>query len=270
MSGVSRKLVVSIVSVLVVAAALIWLLFRTFSGGYIPGTPTYYIGRDETWYPLDLRGKEKNMVGFANDLLREIADLEGFRAQVFEVGRNALFDGLNTDSYDAVLSSLDPNVSNRRRYEFSDLFYSLGPVIVVREGSTASSFQDLEGKILGIEGGALQNYNLPEPPDIVIIPYDTAATALEKLDGNLLDAVVMDALRAHVYTDGFYKGRLKVATSPLTDRGLRLVTKKNPDNVLFVSQFNDGLRKVKENGTYATLMEKWGLIQTELKESSER
>ena len=270
MSGVNRKLVVSIVSVLVVAVALIWLLFRTFSGGYIPGVPTYYIGRDGTWYPLDLRGKEKNMVGFANDLLQEIADFEGFRVQIFEVGRHALFDGLNTDSYDAVLSSLDPNVINRRSYEFSDLFYSLGPVIVVPADSTVSSLQDLEGKILGIESGALQIYNIAEPPNVVIIPYDTAATALEKLDGNLLDAVVIDALRAHVSTDGFYRGRLKVATSPLTDRGLRLVTKKTPDKVLFVSKFNDGLRKVKESGTYDALMEKWGLIQTELKENSER
>ncbi len=31
--------------------------------------PEYKIGRDGTWYPISLYGKEKNMLGFTNELL---------------------------------------------------------------------------------------------------------------------------------------------------------------------------------------------------------
>jgi polar amino acid transport system substrate-binding protein len=55
---------------------------------------------------------------------------------------------------------------------------------------------------------------------------------------------------------------LKVATSPLTDRGLRLAASNKPESLLLVSQFNDGLTKLKESGRYDELIEKWGLTHT--------
>lgn len=266
MNGINRKLVISIVAGLVVSVGLVWLILRAFSGGYTPSVPTYYIARDSTWYPIDLRGKEKNMVGFANDLIQEIAQMEGFKAQVFEVGRSGLLDGLNTGRYEGVFSSLQPNPVNRKQYAFSDPFYLLGPVIVVPKNSEVKSMQDLNGKILGIESGALQVFNIPEPPDIVIIPYDTVSTALDKLDSDVIDAVIMDVLRAYVFTEGFYSGRLKVATSPLNERGLRLISRNDPNSLLFVSQFNDALEKMKESGRYEELLDKWGLTRTVLKQ----
>lgn len=262
MNGLNRKLIISIVAGLVVAVALVWLILRVFSGGYSPTVPTYYIARDSTWYPLDLRGKEKNMVGFANDLIQEIAELEGFKVQVFEVGRSGIFDGLNTGRYEAVYSTLHPNPVNRKKYTFSDPFYLLGPVLVVPADSNIKSLKDLNGKILGIESGALQIFDIPEPPDVVIIPYDSVSTALEKLDKNIIDAAIVDVLRAYVFTEGFYANRLKVATSPLTDRGLRLAASNKPESLLLVSQFNDGLTKLKESGRYDELIEKWGLTHT--------
>lgn len=265
MNGINRKLVISIVAGLVVAVGLVWLILRAFSGGYTPSVPTYYIARDSTWYPMDLRGKEKNMVGFANDLIQEIGEMEGFKAQVFEVGRSGLLDGLNTGRYEGVFSSLQPNPVNRKRYAFSNPFYLLGPVIVVPKNSNVESMQDLNGKILGIESGALQMFNITEFSDMVIIPYDTASTALDKLDSNVIDAVIMDVLRAYVITDGFYAGRLKVATSPLDDRGFRLIARNDPDSLLFVSQFNDALEQMKKSGRYDELLDKWGLIHTEIK-----
>ncbi|ADI37653.1 putative bacterial extracellular solute-binding protein [Waddlia chondrophila 2032/99] len=264
MSSINRKLVISITSGLFVAVALIWLILRVFSGGYTPTVPIYYIARDSTWYPADLRGKEKNMVGFANDLIQEIADMQGFRVQVFEVGRNGLYDGLDTGRYEGVFSTLEPNPVNRKKYLFSDPFYRLGPVLIVRENSKIASLEDLNGKILGIESGALQTFDLSEPPKVVMIPYDSSSTALERLNANVIDAVIMDVLRAYVFTGGFYSGRLKIATSPLTDRGLRLLTRNQPNFHLLISQFNEGLHRLQESGRYGELLDKWELIHTEL------
>lgn len=264
MSGINRKVVISVVAGLLVAVAFIWLILRSFSGVYTPSVPTYYIARDSTWYPIDLRGKEKNMVGFANDLIQEIADMQGFKVQVFEVGRSGLYDGLETGRYEGVFSSLEPNPVNRKKYLFSEPFYRVGPVIVVSKDSDISSMEDLNGKILGIESGAMQVFNIAEPPEVVMIPYDSASSALDRLDQNIIDAVIMDVLRAYVFTEGFYFGRLKVATSPLTDRGLRLIARNQPSSHLLVSQFNEGLQNLKDNGRYEELLAKWGLTRTEL------
>ncbi|MFQ5730194.1 MAG: substrate-binding periplasmic protein, partial [Waddliaceae bacterium] len=171
--------------------------------------------------------------------------------------------GLDIGSYDAVLSSLTPNVINRQWYAFSDPFYLVGPVLIVPEKSKAQSLEDMEGKIIGIESGALQVFNIPEPPNIVIIPYGTASQALENLDNNVIDGVILEALRAYIYIEGFYKGRLKIASLPLTDKGLRLITRNEPRSILLVSRFNEGLKAIREEGLYGELIEKWGLIKTD-------
>lgn len=259
----NRKYVISGMIGLVVAAAFLWLLIRVFSSGYSPGVQTYIVARDNTWYPIDLRGRERNMVGFANDLIQEIGSIEGFRVQVFDVGRNGLIDGLNTGRFDAILSTMEPNIVNRKRYAFSQPFYLIGPVLVVPENSSITSLSDLKGKILGIESSALPSFRIPEAPDVVVIPYDTISKALERLDNNTIDAVFMDVLRAYVFTEGFYRGRLKVATLPLTDRGLRLVALNDLNSLLLISQFDDGLQKLKDSGRYGELIEQWGLIATE-------
>ena len=98
----------------------------------------------------------------------------------------------------------------------------------------------------------------------MIIPYDTVSTALEKLNANVIDAVIMDVLRAYVFTEGFYAGRLKVATSPLTDKGLRLLGRDQPSSLLLISQFNEGLQELMESGRYHELIKKWGLTRTVL------
>ena len=205
------------------------------------------------------------MVGFTNDMVQTIAEDQGFRAHVFEVGTNALFDGIDIEIYDAVLSSLTPNVINRNKYTFSDPFYLVGPVLVIRIDSQDRSLEDMAGKIIGIESGALQVLNIPESPVVVMIPYDTASEALENLYDNVIDGVILDALRAYVYTEGYYAGQLKVVSSPLTEKGLRLISRKDPPSILLVSRFNEGLKKIIEDGVFEKLINKWDLTYTEVK-----
>lgn len=244
---------------------LLWLFIRAFSTPSLIPKTIYHIARDSTWYPIDLRGKEKAMAGFTDDLIEEVGKLRGFRAITFEVGPNALFDGLNLGNYDAVLSSLPPTVMNRTQYEFSTPFYLLGPVLIVRKNSKIRGFDDLtEGKILGLASGTLQQYNISEPAGVVIIPYDSSKTAMEKLDQNIIDGVLMDALSAYVWTEGFYTGKMIVITNPLTNKGLRLITRNTPKNHLFVEEFNAGLKELKANDGFRKLLIKWDLFDTEL------
>jgi polar amino acid transport system substrate-binding protein len=257
-----RKIALSLFFALFLIITLLWLLFRACNSPLLERS-VYYIGRDSTWYPLDLRGKEKNMSGFAGDLLQAIGDEEGFLAVMVEVGPNVVIDGLKTGHYDAMLSSLVPTVRNKDIYGFSDIIYRMGPVLIIPENVKATSIGDLIHKVIGIETTVLQTFSIPESLDVVIIPFDSAAVALESLDKNILDGVILDPLRAYVYTHGYYSGRLKVAGTILANTGWRVITKNTPDSLLFLKHVNDGLKKVKEKGIYTKLIEKWSIINTE-------
>jgi polar amino acid transport system substrate-binding protein len=225
----------------------------------------YVIAHDASWYPLDLRGKAQNMVAFCHEVLRSIAAETDFEVAFLEVGASTLYDGLRNGYYDAVISSRVPNSIYRREFAFSDALYPLGPVLVVKFNSKFMDVTDLKGKIIGVETGAQQLYQITEETDFVMIPYRDIPLALESLDRDVIDAVLMDVLPAYTYTQAYYKGRLKVATCPLIDGGIRLATLITPHNEKFINEFNIGLKKIRDKGTYDTLLKKWDLVKTELK-----
>lgn len=209
------------------------------------GEPVYLIAYEKTWYPMDLKGRAQNMVAFSQDLLRAIADETNFEVSFLEVSTSDLYEGLDEERYNAVISSIVPNYVNRRHYDFSDPIYPLGPVLVVKVNSPIKDIDDLKGKIIGVEVGTQQLYQITEESDYVMIPYKDVPVALESLDHNVVDAVLMDVLPAISYTQGYYRGRLKVATSPLIDAGIRIATLITPNNQLFLDEFNRGLQKDK-------------------------
>lgn len=239
------------------------LIVYFFPSKKAPEGGTLIIGRDNTWFPLDLRGREMNMVGFSNDLLDAFAALVGVESRVVELGPSQLFFALERGDVEAVFSSIDQTLANQQRFLFSDPIYSLGLVLVVRSDSDIAKVEDIDGRILGIESGALQVYNLPERPSTVIIPYDTLLTALEKLEDNQIDAVLVDSLRANIFIQAHYRGKLKVGTAPLTERAIRFVTMRSPSGEQLISRFNHLLKILKSNGMYREMINKWNLVPTE-------
>lgn len=238
-------------------------LFRACSGHTMLGEKIYYIGQDNTWYPIDFRGKDQNMVGFVDEVFRAIGEEENFEVVIYNVPPSLLYEQLARDDFDAVVSSLVPNIVQKQRYEFSSSFYPLGPVLVVRQDSTVKSLLDLSGRIIGIEAGASQHYEMPEDPLFVIIPYDSISSAFENLDKRVIDGVIADVLRAYPLTQGYYNGKLKVVSGPLLDEGLRLAVTRKPKESELIKSFDAGLKKIKENGTYDKLLKKWDIIKTE-------
>ena len=74
--------------------------------------------------------------------------------------------------------------------------------------------------------------------------------------------MILPALVAYTYIKTFYANRLKVATGPLTVEGLRLIAIKDENGRILIEYFNEGLKALKENGTYDELINNWGLMNT--------
>ena len=153
---------------------------------------------------------------------------------------------------------------NQTEYLFSDSFYSLGPVLVVNQNSHATSLDEMEGKIIGIKEGSSSVYNVQHFHSILILPYDNMVMALEDLNNDKIDGVIMDVWPAYAYIQSFYKGKLRVVTSPLIKEGLRLATLRQPEYVPLIDGFNEGLKELKKSGEYDDLLKRWGLFNTEI------
>lgn len=222
--------------------------------------PTYRIARDSTWYPLDLSDKGRSMVGFSNDLIMEIATRQKFNVEFFFDTYEHLMPGLDLNQYDGILSSLTPTSTIKESYDFSEPFYLLGPVLVTQNTANYTSLEQMSGKIIGIPSGSSMIFDIETFPAILIRSYDNPITALSDLNNHLIDGAILNMVYAYTYATGIFKGKLKIVTEPMTDYGLRMVTRHDPSSDHLIQMFNDGLQSLEKDGTYSHLLQKWGLF----------
>lgn len=249
--------------------AILALFFLTRTCSTTVHKHHFRIGKDNRWFTLNLMGKEKNLTAFSDDLLWAIAKEEGFRITFFHSTPPELMTGLEQGTLDGILSPLLPDSSLERKFEFSDPYILLGPVLVVPIGSDFDTWQEAKYKIIGILPKTSSIFEMRQDVSIQFHLYENALKALSDLENRQIDGVVLDAIAAYTYVNTFYKNRLRIATTPLTNEGFRLLTMNSAQGKALVEQFNDGLKKLKESGKYDELIKNWGLINPEnIQESS--
>ena len=228
----------------------------------------YTIARASTWYPLQLYGRERKLVAFTNDLFASIASENGLRFQWVEASPQSLVEGLESNTYDFIISSIRPNIVNEEHYSFSELLFAFGPVLVVKESSTATSLEQMNQRPTGIISGFSPVFNAiriagANTFDPLIITYDNASRAFDALVHGQIDGVIAPVMEAYTIVRGLYSGQLKVITQPLNDEGLRTICLSESELDDVINSINTSINKMKADGTYQQLIHKWDLIDPE-------
>ncbi len=219
------------------------------------------VGVDPYWFPLDLGSRNNNVTAFSTELLTEIGKIEKIPFVKVSAHWNDLMEGLQKDQYEAILSSMTPYIFNKSLFDFSDIYLPLGPVLVVPVQSKIQSLDDLNGKEIAVISGSTSALILEKSQGVLIRDYDSVPKALNDILIGIVDGALIDILSAVAYCRDLYQGELKIATGPLNDEGLRLITKHNATPNL-VKGFNDGLAKMKKDGSYFKLLDKWSLQES--------
>lgn len=252
--------------ILILAVIFLGGLFYTqFPKETLPPT-VFRIAIDETWYPLKLYDKEQYISAFSEDLLRKIAAQQHFSVQIVRIGSENRLAGLDNGEYEGILSSLILQEDNTEKYISSNPYYLLGPVLVVSKSSSIKSLNDIKGKTIGLINRSEEIESLEKHSSIhfVFYSYNDRFKLIDDVSKKVIDGMILDVISAFEYTkDGIYRDQLKVASGPLTNEGLRLIAINNPESKKLIEQFNEGLKSLKENGTYNQLLLKWELLNPE-------
>lgn len=252
---------------LLLIIAIIWGA-RSCSSEQIHRKEIYTIGRASSWYPIQLYGRERKLVAFSNDLLAAIAQEHRVRFEWIEANPQTLMEGLELENYDFVIANVRPNIINEDHYDFSELVYELGPVLIVRYDSKFKSLEEMNSKSVGITSGFSTIFNAIRTAgaatfDPFIVTFDSANRALDALVSDQVDGVIMPAMAAYTATQGLYAGKLKVVTPPLNDEGLRVIALKDSHLDVILDEIDASVNRMRTDGTYEALISKWDLIDPE-------
>lgn len=213
----------------------------------------YSIGRDASWFPLQLdQLSPTNLTAFTNALVQEIAKTEDVPLNVLDIGWSQLFQSLSEKKVAGIFTSISPTAITQDKYTFSDPFLLLGPVLIVPSSSTATSLEDLEGKIVAVNQFDDSVLIAERYCCVVIKLYQNKAMALEQLKNGEVDGVLMPVLDAESLVSNLYPSELKIVTQPLTNKAFRLITLKGSQGPL-IKHFNLGLEKLRTSSKYNSL-----------------
>ncbi len=216
------------------------------------------IALDPSWYPMNLMGRDKQVLGFTTELLQEMGAMQKIKVIRVQDNWDNLIPNLQKEKYDAILSSMQPYVFYEKQYDFSHPFLLTGPVLVVRVDSPATNLEKLSGKEVAVITGSSDALLVEKVPGIIIRNYESIPDAFNAMIAGHVDGAVVDNLPAYAYCQDLYQRQLKVVGAPLTDQGLRMITLHDHAPQL-IEAFNTAIDKLKKNGKYAELSRKWAL-----------
>lgn len=219
---------------------------------------TIRFATEASYPPFESMDAGNKIVGFdvdlANALCKEMQATCTFSNQSFD----SLIPGLKFRRIDAVMAGMDITPEREKQVLFSTPYYDNSALFVGQKDKVAD-IAALKGKKVGVQNGTThQKFIMDKHPEITTVPYDSYQNAKLDLQNGRINAVFGDTA---VVTE-WLKAEPKLAPigDKVTDKGyfgtgLGIAVRQG--NTELQAKFNAALEKVKKDGTYETIYQKW-------------
>jgi polar amino acid transport system substrate-binding protein len=236
---------------------LSWILIQSCGCGN-HGSGVYRVGIDSNWYPINFGAQQAYVNAFTEELLLDISRYTGIEFERIPANWDNLVEGLKKKKYDAVLTSLPPYEYNKASFDFSSNFLDLGPVLVVSVDSKYSGLDQITEGFIGVISGDPAVFVASRNSALIVHSYSAIPDLLDAIASGEVEAGLLDRIPAVSYVQDLYSAQLKIASEPLTDAGLHLVTLKGGSRRL-LSQFDQALSQMQKKKKLEALSKKWHL-----------
>lgn len=215
------------------------------------------VGTDTNYVPFEfLDQKTGEYVGFDVDLIDAIATEVGFEYELKPMDFAGIIPALQTGNLDIAIAGVTINPTRQKTIDFSDPYYDAGTAILVREDEEdIQTTEDLAGKVVATKQGTSSYDYLVEMGNVgEIIPFPNIDQAYMELHKGSADAVVFDLPSLLYYVKTNQQGGVKVLDDLLEGQTFGIALPKNSP---LTNEVNMALAKIKEDGTYDGIFNKW-------------
>ncbi len=116
----------------------------------------YKIASDNAFAPFEYLDPETNTyVGVDMDILAAIAEDQGFKYEVANVGFDAALGQVQAGQADGVIAGMTIKPEREEIFDFSNGYFEDGQIMVVATNSDIDSLEDLAGKVVATKAGTM-------------------------------------------------------------------------------------------------------------------
>lgn len=153
---------------------------------------TITFAADCTWPPMEMLDADKNIIGFAPELLEAMGKAGGYTVVIKNTAWDGIFAGLAAGKYDAISSSVSITEERKKAMDFSDPYFEVKQGVVVPKEAAVKSNADLKGKTVGAQIGTTGYFAAKKIKGATAKSYDEVGLAMEDLYNGRIDAVICD------------------------------------------------------------------------------
>jgi polar amino acid transport system substrate-binding protein len=221
------------------------------------------VGSTPTGAPFTFLDTKTNTIqGLMVDLITEIGKDAGFSVQVEPMQFSTLIASLTANKIDIISAAMLATAARKEVIDFSDPVYTYGEGLVVpkTDSKNYTSAEDLKGEVVGAQVGTAYVDALRKTGIFAEVKaYDTIPDILRDVNTGRLKAGYGDyPILSHNLRQGLFpEVRLVESYKPMTVGTIAIGMRKNDQDLK--AKINASLAKLKENGTLAKILDKWGL-----------
>jgi polar amino acid transport system substrate-binding protein len=224
-------------------------------------------GSDDTIVPATASGfppfeytEEGELVGFDVELAETVIDRAGYeQGEWVDIEFDSLIPSLTDGDIDLIAAAMTINDDRDQTIDFSDPYWESNQAVLVSEGGDfqPESTDDLEDVRVGAQSGTTGEDQVEGLIDDGVVSeddyrqYDNYTLAVQDLENGNVDAIVIDIPVARNFADS---RSVVVAFEIETGEEFGLGMREDDDRL---SDVNDALAEMQDDGTYDDLVSEW-------------
>ncbi|HEM3435026.1 TPA: ABC transporter substrate-binding protein/permease [Streptococcus suis] len=222
-----------------------------------PVKSSYTIVADSSFAPFEYQDESGNYVGIDMELIKAIAEQQGFTITIQNPGFDAALNAVQAGQADAVIAGMSITDARKEIFDFSNAYYTSNILLAVKNGSDIASYEDLKGKTVGAKNGTASYSFLEENKakyGYTLNAFDEASSMYDSLNSGSIDALMDDEA---VLLYAIQQGRNFATPIPGEKSGEYGFAVKKGANPELIEMFNNGLAALVESGKYDEILNKY-------------
>lgn len=193
------------------------------------------------------------IIGIDPEIAKLIADDLGRELVIEDMAFDSIIAAVQSGKADIAMAGLTVTEDRKQNINFSDPYTEAAQVIVVKKDSPVASPDDLEGKTVGVQIGTTGDIYAGDIADATIERYSKYFEAINALNQDKIDAVIVDREPAKVFVND--SDELKMIDKEFTLEEYAIGVAK--ENTELLDQINASLKKLQESGEIDKIINKY-------------
>lgn len=245
-----------LIAVLMCTMLTAGLLAGCGQNGSVSEKDTLIVGTNAEFPPFEYVDDNGEPDGFDMALIKAVGEKLGKSVEIQNMEFDSLVSSIGS-KIDLAIAGMTVTEEREKTVDFSEPYYTAVQFVILPNGSSISTFDDLQGCKIGVQMGTTGDFTASEIAGATVSRYNKGVDAVNDLLNGRLDCVIIDKNPAETFVSIHSDEIVAVDGAQFGfEEESYAIAMPNGDTQL-VSQVNSAIKEIKEDGTYDQLVQKY-------------